>query len=46
MKLDSNKRIIIVHGDITEYVIDAVVNAANAEMEHSGGVARAIDDKG
>ena len=46
VKLDSNKRIVIVHGDITEYSAEAIVNAANAELEHCGGVARAIVDKG
>jgi len=36
----------IVAGDITEYKIDAVVNAANGSLDHAGGVARSIVDKG
>lgn len=33
-------------GDITEYAADVVVNAANEELEHIGGVALAIAQKG
>ena len=36
----------IVVGDITEYKIDAIVNAANGSLDHAGGVARSIVDKG
>ena len=36
----------IVVGDITEYKVDAVVNAANGSLDHAGGVARSIVDKG
>lgn len=36
----------IVVGDITEYKVDAVVNAANRSLDHAGGVARSIVDKG
>ena len=36
----------IVVGDITEYKVDAIVNAANGLLDHSGGVAGAIVDKG
>ena len=35
-------RITIVQGDITQQKIDAVVNAANEDLSHGGGVARAI----
>src|SRR5688572_32332309 len=31
-----------IEGDITKVRVDVVVNAANTELEHGGGVARAI----
>ena len=46
MNLGSGKRIVVVRGDITSYQVDAIVNAANADMNHIGGVAKAIADKG
>ena len=33
-------------GDITEYNVDVIVNAANERLEHDGGVACAISKKG
>jgi len=36
----------MVIGDITEYKVDAIVNAANGSLDHAGGVARSIVDKG
>jgi O-acetyl-ADP-ribose deacetylase (regulator of RNase III) len=42
----SAKRLQLVHGDITEEEVDAIVNAANAVLLHGGGVAAAIVRRG
>lgn len=39
-------KIQIVHGDLTEENVDAIVNAANSHLMHGGGVAGAIVRKG
>lgn len=36
----------IVQGDITQEDVDAIVNAANSQLQHGGGVARAIAARG
>ena len=36
----------LVHGDITAETVDAIVNAANAQLLHGGGVAAVIARKG
>ncbi len=36
----------LVHGDITERHVDAIINAANSYLKHGGGVAGAIVRKG
>jgi O-acetyl-ADP-ribose deacetylase (regulator of RNase III) len=36
----------IVQGDLTEEVVDAIVNAANSQLQHGGGVAGAIVRRG
>lgn len=36
----------IVHGDITEMKVDAIVNSANLFFSKGGGVCKAIHDKG
>lgn len=39
-------RIEVVHGDLTEEHVDAIVNAANESLDHGGGVAGAIVREG
>jgi len=41
-----NTMIELVKGDITELATDAIVNAANSQLQHGGGVAWAIVNKG
>jgi O-acetyl-ADP-ribose deacetylase (regulator of RNase III) len=38
----SNASLKLVRGQITEYETDAVINAANACLQHSGGTSRQI----
>jgi O-acetyl-ADP-ribose deacetylase (regulator of RNase III) len=45
-KFPTNQTIQIVQGDITTEEVDAIVNAANEQLQHGGGVARTISKKG
>jgi O-acetyl-ADP-ribose deacetylase (regulator of RNase III) len=42
----SHQNILLVYGDITKYPVDAIVNAANKELDHIGGIALAIANAG
>ena len=44
--LPTGQTIHIVQGDITTEAVDAIVNAANDQLQHGGGVAWAISKKG
>ena len=45
-QLHGSVEVRIVLGDITSYKVDAIVNAANGQLDHIGGVARNIADRG
>ena len=44
--LPNNKKFQIVQGDITTEKVDAIVNAANAQLQHGGGIAWTISRRG
>jgi O-acetyl-ADP-ribose deacetylase (regulator of RNase III) len=44
--LPTGQQLELVQGDLTEEQVDAIVNAANAQLRHGGGVAGAIIRRG
>ena len=44
--LSSGVAVFTAMGNLTSYKVDAIVNAANDKLQHSGGIAKAIVDKG
>jgi O-acetyl-ADP-ribose deacetylase (regulator of RNase III) len=44
--LASGQIVRLIHGDLTDEQVDAIVNAANAQLAHGGGVAGAIVRRG
>ncbi len=46
LRLPHGRTLKLVHGDLTEQAVDAIVNAANERLQHGGGVAAAIAKKG
>ncbi|KAI8490328.1 positive regulation of interleukin-4-mediated signaling pathway, partial [Branchiostoma belcheri] len=46
VNLDDGKKLAVWRDDITKHKADVIVNAANARLEHTGGLAKAIVDAG
>src|ERR1700686_5934844 len=44
--MNSSEKIVLLQGDLTEMDVDAIVNAANNDLQLGGGVAGAIRRKG
>jgi O-acetyl-ADP-ribose deacetylase (regulator of RNase III) len=44
--LPSGQQLQLVQGDITQQKVDAIVNAANTRLQHGGGLARVIVQRG
>lgn len=44
--MTAHEKIVLMKGDLTEMDVDAIVNAANNDLQHGGGVAGAIRRKG
>jgi O-acetyl-ADP-ribose deacetylase (regulator of RNase III) len=46
VSLSNGVRFSLVHGDLTRAPVEAIINAANARLQHGGGVAGAISRSG
>ena len=46
LSLSGKVEVFVYKGDITKEKVDVVVNAANSDLQHVGGVAKAIVDMG
>ncbi|CAH1257849.1 PARP14 [Branchiostoma lanceolatum] len=46
VNLDGGMKLVVWRDDITKHETDVIVNAANARLEHTGGLAKAIVDAG
>ncbi len=46
IQFTSGPLLTLVHGDLTEQKVDAIVNAANAQLMHGGGIAAMIEQRG
>ena len=44
--LNGKVKLDIHQGDLTDEVVDAIVNAANSMLMHDGGLAKSIADRG
>ncbi len=44
--LATGQKLQLVQGDLTQEPVDAIVNAANSQLQHGGGVAAAISRRG
>ncbi|CAC5391546.1 unnamed protein product [Mytilus coruscus] len=43
---NGNKKVMIIKGDITQLDVDVIVNGANRDLQHKGGLARVLVNKG
>ncbi|XP_070551038.1 macro domain-containing protein TTE0995-like [Ptychodera flava] len=46
VELSLGRKVVVVRGDITKMRVDAIVNPANSNLDHGGGLAKAIVEAG
>ena len=46
IKIKGGRVLTLVEGDITERIVDVIVNPANSYLQHGGGIASTIVKKG